>query len=190
MYSISYMLQADLAWLPGTAVAGKGFVPGRRLPLVDARLSPPQGLIQHLCGMKAINQVIFLGPMVSTRPHGHDKCVLMDISVICIAQVCVIFKLPEHLGLYPHPLAYVEWFTSLRRRDPVSSQFVVTRSTWNHWRNVVVISADRFAHPCHLQAQCGKNISSDWTSGNVLEMATAFHVNLYINLDTFVALTD
>ena len=49
-----------------------------------------------------------------------------------ITQVCVIFKLPEHLGLYPHPLAYVEWFTSLRHRDPVSGQFVITRSTHNH----------------------------------------------------------
>jgi len=128
--------------------------------------------------------------MVSTRPHRCDERALTSISAIRIAQVHVIFKLPEHLGLYPHPLAYVEWFTSLRCRDPLSGQFVVTRSMCNHRRNVSVISADRFAHPCHLQAQCGRNISLDWTSGNVLEMATVFHVNSYIDLDTFVALTD
>ncbi|KIM66628.1 hypothetical protein SCLCIDRAFT_64837, partial [Scleroderma citrinum Foug A] len=32
---------------------------------------------------------------------------------ICITQVHVIFKLPGHLSLYPHPPAYVKWFTSL-----------------------------------------------------------------------------
>ncbi|KIM61751.1 hypothetical protein SCLCIDRAFT_25557 [Scleroderma citrinum Foug A] len=83
-------------------------------------------------------------------------------DVIRIAQVHVIFKLPEHLRLYPHLLAYIKWFTSLRRHDPVSGQFVITRSTHNHWRNVSVISANHFARPCHLQAQCGRKISSDW----------------------------
>ncbi|KIK17535.1 hypothetical protein PISMIDRAFT_111213, partial [Pisolithus microcarpus 441] len=30
-----------------------------------------------------------------------------------VAQVQIIFKLPDHLGSYPHPLAYVERFTTL-----------------------------------------------------------------------------
>jgi len=184
------MLRMDLAWLPDMAVAGRRFVPGRRSPLVDARPSPPQDLIQRLCGMKDINRGIFLGLMVCTWPHRRNKGVLTSISAVRITQVHVIFKLPKHVGLYPHPLAYVKWFTSLRRRDPVSGQFVVTRSTRNHQRNVLVISADRFAHPCHLQAQCGRNNSLDWTSDNVLEIASAFHVNSYIDLDTFVALAD
>ena len=102
----------------------------------------------------------------------------------------VIFKLPGHLGVHPHPLAYVEWFTSLHRRDPISSQFVVTCSTRNHRRNASVISIDRFARPCHLQGQCGKKISLDWSSDNVLEIAGAFLVNPYIDLDTFVALSN
>ncbi|KIM61734.1 hypothetical protein SCLCIDRAFT_46113, partial [Scleroderma citrinum Foug A] len=87
-------------------------------------------------------------------------------------------------------LVYVEWFTSLRRRDPFSRQFVITHSTRNHRPNVSVISIDRFICPCHLQAQCGKHISTDWSSDNVLERASAFHVNSYIDLDTFVALCD
>ncbi|KIK25343.1 hypothetical protein PISMIDRAFT_66540, partial [Pisolithus microcarpus 441] len=48
-----------------------------------------------------------------------------------LAQVRVVFKLPEVFGTFPHPLAYVEWFTTLQRRDPVSSLFIVTRSTRN-----------------------------------------------------------
>jgi len=128
--------------------------------------------------------------MVCTRPRRHRECALTRILAIHIVRVRVIFKLPDHLGLYPHPLAYVEWFTSLRRRNPISGQYIVTRSTRNHRRNVSVISADRFARACHLQAQCGRYISSDWSSGNVLDMANTFHVNSYIDLDTFVALTN
>ena len=58
----------------------------------------------------------------------------------------------------------------------------------NHWHNVAVISIDHFTCPCHLQGQCGKNICLNWSSDNVLEMASAFYVNSYIDLDTFIAL--
>ena len=110
--------------------------------------------------------------------------------MIHIIQVHVIFKLPAHLSHYPHPLAYVRWFTSLRHHNPISGQFIITHSTCNHWRKVSVISIDCFVCPCHLQAQCGRNINSEWSSDNALEMANTFHVNLYINLDTFVVLSD
>ncbi|KAI5987191.1 hypothetical protein EDD15DRAFT_2174021 [Pisolithus albus] len=104
------------------------------------------------------------------------------------AQVRVIFKLPEHLGSYPHPLAYVEWFTALHRRDPASGLYIVSRSTRNRRRNVSIISIDRIIRPCHLQPRCGKEISNEWSSDNVLEKATSFYVNSYIDLDTFLAL--
>lgn len=100
--------------------------------------------------------------------HPHTE--IITLNSVQPAQVRVIFKLPEHLGSYPHPLAYVEWFTALHRRDPVSS-FI-----------------DRIVRPCHLQARCGKEISKDWASANVLEKATSFYVNSYIDLDTFLAL--
>ncbi|KIM56488.1 hypothetical protein SCLCIDRAFT_58180, partial [Scleroderma citrinum Foug A] len=68
-----------------------------------------------------------------------------------------------------HPLAYVEWFTSLHRCNPISGQFIITCLMHNHQCNVSVISIDCFTCPCHLQAQCGRKISSDWMSDNVLE---------------------
>jgi len=119
-------------------------------------------------------------------PLVDTECALMRNLAVRITQVRVIFKLPDHLGLYPHPLAYVEWFTLLHRRNPISGQYIITRLMRNHWCNVSVIGADRFARTCHLQAQCGRYISSDWSSGNVLDMVSSFHVNLYIDLDTFV----
>ncbi|KIM66670.1 hypothetical protein SCLCIDRAFT_1149740 [Scleroderma citrinum Foug A] len=139
------------------------------------------------CGCKARSPARF--DTVFVWDEGHQPRVFWGPDKMQITQVHIIFKLPNHLGHYLHPLAYVEWFTSLRHRDPISGQFIVSRSTRNHQRNVSVISADRFTCPFHLQAQCGRNISSDWTTNNVLETASAFHVNSYIDLDTFVALS-
>ena len=190
MYSITYTLETELAWLPDMIVAGKRFMPSQKSPLMDASLSPLKNLIWHFCGTKDIRQVTLWGPIVCTWPCWHCECMLTSISAIRIAQVCVIFKLPGYLSFYPHPLAYVEWFTSLCRCDLISHQFIVTHLACNHQCNALVISIDCFTCTCHLQAQCGRNISSDWASHNVLEVASAFHVNLYIDLDTFMALTD
>ncbi|KIK26116.1 hypothetical protein PISMIDRAFT_55254, partial [Pisolithus microcarpus 441] len=66
-----------------------------------------------------------------------------------------------------HPLAYVEWFTTLHHHDPVTGLYVVTRSTCNCHPNMSVISIDHFVCVCHLQASGGS--SMDWTSDNVLE---------------------
>ncbi|KAI6037326.1 hypothetical protein BKA83DRAFT_4001545, partial [Pisolithus microcarpus] len=54
------------------------------------------------------------------------------MSGMQLAQVRIVFKLPEVFGTFPHPLTYVEWFTTLQHRDPVSGLFIVTRSTQNH----------------------------------------------------------
>ncbi|KAI6010391.1 hypothetical protein BKA83DRAFT_4068620 [Pisolithus microcarpus] len=116
----------------------------------------------------------------------HQHIRVLVPSVVRIAQVRVIFKLPDHLGTHPHPLAYVEWFTALHRRDPVTGLYVVTHSTRNRRPNVSVVSIDRFVRACHLQASGGS--SMDWTSDNVLEKASSFQVNSYIDLDTFFAL--
>ncbi|KAI6027998.1 hypothetical protein BKA83DRAFT_4462563 [Pisolithus microcarpus] len=114
---------------------------------------------------------------VLEEDHQHIRVLVP--SVVRIAQVRVIFKLPDHLGTHPHPLAYVEWFTALHRRDPVTGLYVVTRSTRNRHPNVLVVSIDRFA---------SGGSSMDWTSDNVLEKASSFQVNSYIDLDTFFAL--
>ncbi|KAJ7088964.1 hypothetical protein C8R44DRAFT_557586, partial [Mycena epipterygia] len=47
-------------------------------------------------------------------------------------QVRAIFSLPSQFGSFSHLLAYVEWFTSLNRPDPVSGMFTTHRSTRLH----------------------------------------------------------
>ncbi|KIM62572.1 hypothetical protein SCLCIDRAFT_72925, partial [Scleroderma citrinum Foug A] len=78
-------------------------------------------------GCKASSPARF--DMAFVWDKGHQQSFFSACDAICIAQVRAIFKLPDHLGHYLHPLAYVEWFTSLRCREPISGQFLITCST-------------------------------------------------------------
>ncbi|KAJ7055348.1 hypothetical protein C8F01DRAFT_1373875 [Mycena amicta] len=59
------------------------------------------------------------------------------------ARIRLIFRLPPHLGRYPHPLAFIEWFTPLNGPDPVSGMYTTRLSTRNHLPNTAVVSIDR-----------------------------------------------
>ncbi|KAI6108113.1 hypothetical protein F5141DRAFT_1189106 [Pisolithus sp. B1] len=96
--------------------------------------------------------------------------------------------LPDQFGTFIHPLAYVEWFTTLQCQDPATSLYVVTCSTRNHRRNASIISIDCIDHACHLQGWCGREISKDWSADCILEKAASFFVNSYIDLDMFLSL--
>ncbi|KAI6011028.1 hypothetical protein BKA83DRAFT_4467357 [Pisolithus microcarpus] len=141
-------------------------------------------------------QKIRASPKIASRGWKAETAARFDtvtaltslMSGMQLAQVRIVFKLPEVFGTFPHPLAYVEWFTTLQRRDPVSGLFIVTRSTRNHRRNASIISIDRIDRACHLQGRCGREISKEWSADSVLENAASFFVNSYIDLDTFLSL--
>ncbi|KAI6026905.1 hypothetical protein BKA83DRAFT_4463011 [Pisolithus microcarpus] len=152
---------------------GPSSITGRGPCLQKIRASPKVAVR----GRKAKIPGHFDTVFVLEEDHQHIRVLVP--SVVRIAQVRIIFKLPDHLGTHPHPLAYVEWFTALHRRDPVTGLYVVTCSTRNRRPNVLVVSIDRFA---------SGGSSMDWTSDNVLEKASSFQVNSYIDLDTFFAL--
>ncbi|KAJ7760106.1 Zn-finger domain-containing protein [Mycena maculata] len=101
------------------------------------------------------------------------------------AQIRVIFKLPPQFGSYPHPLAYIEWFTPLNKPDPVSGMFTTHRSTRHQRRNAAVISVEHIVRGCHLMAKSGTQIDRRLTSFNSLDTEAMFYVNPYILVDTF-----
>ncbi|KAI6156715.1 hypothetical protein BKA82DRAFT_4009271 [Pisolithus tinctorius] len=116
---------------------------------------------------------------IRTMPkEGCQRSMPLVPNSVRVAQVRVIFKLPDYFGNYPHPLVYVEWFTALHRRDPASGLYIVTRSTRHHRPNVAIISADCIVRACHLQARCGKEINADWSADNVLDRAAAFYTTV------------
>jgi len=103
-----------------------------------------------------------------------------------VAQLRVIFELPPQFGSYPHPLAYLEWFTSLGNPDPLTGMHTVTRSTRQSRRNAAIVPVTQIACRCHLIGKLGKEISSAWTMDNVLEQqGTYYYVNPYVHVDMF-----
>ncbi|KAI9438407.1 hypothetical protein F5148DRAFT_960487, partial [Russula earlei] len=48
---------------------------------------------------------------------------------LCLARIHVIFKLPKHLGAFPHPLAYIHWFRPFTNMDPTTHMHQVVLST-------------------------------------------------------------
>lgn len=100
----------------------------------------------------------------------------------------LLFKLPQQLGSYPHPLAYIEWFTPLHDRDPALGMHKITRSTRNRRRNAAIIGVEDIVEDCHLAAFVRGEIDRAWTSDNVLELGTQFLVNPYIDLGRFLKL--
>ncbi len=100
----------------------------------------------------------------------------------------MIFTLPPQFSKYDHPLAYVEWFTPLGQPDPGTGMRPIRRSTRQLRRNASILSVDRISRGCHLIAKVGSQISAEWNSDNVLEMAQSFYVNHYVDDDSFLLL--
>ncbi|KAJ3823454.1 hypothetical protein F5880DRAFT_1482181 [Lentinula raphanica] len=105
-----------------------------------------------------------------------------------VAQVRAIFELPTELGTFPHPLAYVEWFTPLRKLDTDSQMFRIERSERNHHNSASIIPVTHFFRSCHLIPYSGKETDQSWTSETSLDNCTSFQLNPYLRLIDFVLL--
>ncbi|KAJ7088511.1 hypothetical protein B0H15DRAFT_982284 [Mycena belliarum] len=108
--------------------------------------------------------------------HPEDYSPSSGIQGLRIAQVRAIFLLPPQYGDYPHPLAYVEWFTGFNQPDKNTGFHTVHRSSRSQRRNAVVVSVE------HI---CGAKIDRSWTTDNVIDKAAFFYFNPYIDVDTF-----
>lgn len=107
---------------------------------------------------------------------------------ICVARVRAIFRLPDLYGpqFTNHPVAYVEWFTPFRQRDPETGMFKVSHSTRNFRRHASIIPITQILRSCHLLPVWGKRADPTWTSSNVLDKCTRFFVNPYLRHHDFV----
>jgi hypothetical protein len=104
-----------------------------------------------------------------------------------IARIRVIFQLPPHLSLSPHPLAYVEWYTHLGPSDSTTQMYHVSRATRNRQPHSAVICITQILRGCHLIPQFPRDMNDEWTDENSLDIATRFWVNTYVDLSTFIA---
>lgn len=103
-----------------------------------------------------------------------------------MAEVRAIFKLPPHLGDYPHPLAYIHWFKPLQTLDDNIKMFRVSRSRRQRQPNAEVIPVNRFVQPCHLIPKYPNGaVNPLWTRGHALTQAETFYLNRYIDFRVF-----
>ncbi|KAK0476283.1 hypothetical protein EDD18DRAFT_1385437 [Armillaria luteobubalina] len=106
-----------------------------------------------------------------------------------VGQVRVIFNLPEQLGMFPHPLAYIEWFTPLHKLDNRVGMFKVQRSTHSGQRlRASIIPVTYISRSCQLSPYFGRSMDRTWSSNNVLDLCQSFHVNSYLRHIDFVLL--
>jgi hypothetical protein len=105
-----------------------------------------------------------------------------------VAQVKVIFNLPQQFGAHAHPLAYVEWFTRIGTPETASGMSVIPRSTQNLRPNAEVVSLEQLTRGCHLIGKAGATLDPTWNADNILDKADSFYLNSYIHLDTFATL--
>ncbi|KAJ7038636.1 hypothetical protein C8F04DRAFT_951039 [Mycena alexandri] len=68
--------------------------------------------------------LIIEGPSSYSPPAG--------VEGLRIAQIRAIFILPPQYGTYPHPPAYVEWFTGFNRPDSTTGMYTIHRSSRGH----------------------------------------------------------
>ncbi|KAI0260617.1 hypothetical protein BC834DRAFT_831591, partial [Gloeopeniophorella convolvens] len=88
------------------------------------------------------------------------------------------------------PLLYVELFTRIGTWDPSTGFFLASPSTRRHERRCVIVTANDLIAPCHLilKSSPPSKWPRQWRSDTVLEHASQFTINAYIDLHTFVAI--
>ena len=105
---------------------------------------------------------------------------------LCVAEIQVIFALPSHLGSFPHPLAYVHWFTPIHVWDDTIGMYHMGRSTRNHRPHAAIVSIEHILQSCHLLPRFGSApVPCSWLNDRVLDMAPDFYLNRYINFYLF-----
>ncbi|KAJ6516654.1 Zn-finger domain-containing protein [Mycena vitilis] len=146
------------------------------------------------CRIRATPPILGKGRSTGTPAH-FDTALVIDnpeeyrpssgVQGLRAAQIRTIFMLPPQYGQYPHPLAYVEWFTPFNRPDAISGLYTIQRSSRARRRNAAIISIEHIVRTCHLTAKSGSKIDRRWTTDNVMDQATQFYLNPYIDVDSF-----
>lgn len=98
---------------------------------------------------------------------------------LSVGQVQVIFNLSEEFGAFQHPLAYIEWFTSLQAPVADLGMYQVSCSTRRNRQRVSIIPLSQIERSVHLLPKFGRTMDKTWSADNVLERCKTFFVNLY-----------
>lgn len=100
---------------------------------------------------------------------------------ISVAQVHLIFRLPEQFGVQSSPLAYVHWFKPLRTPVDGLRMYKVSFSSHNHQQHASMILTSDILCTCHLMPCFGNSNAFDlgWTAATVLDEAPVYATLIY-----------
>ncbi|KAF7369562.1 hypothetical protein MVEN_00286300 [Mycena venus] len=108
-----------------------------------------------------------------------------------VGRVRVVFKLSRKISDYLFPgaqppghLAYVEWFSAFPPRpEPNHLMFKISRP---EERVASIIPIENIRRSIHLFPQFGPVVPRNWTSQNVLDMATKFYVSPWSDRHAYI----
>lgn len=121
--------------------------------------------------------------------YGHlcERNLTCDLFTgLRVAQICIIFTLPSHYSMFPHQLAYIEWFWPFSTIDETVGMYKVARSTCNRARHSAVIGMNEILQACHLAPKYRSTpVDLSWTYLNVIEKLNKFFLNHYCDFHLF-----
>ena len=106
-----------------------------------------------------------------------------------VAQLRVAFRIPDEYltkmglsaGQIGH-LAYIEWFSRPRNKDPNHGMYTVSRSQQNSMTQcAAVVEVGSIFRTCQLVPRFGRRANRAWTSGNVIDRCERFLINNFID---------
>jgi len=107
---------------------------------------------------------------------------MLNCPGIAIAQMQLIFKLPDEFGPFSCPLAYVHWFKPLRAPEEILGMHTVSFSSCNHRPNASIIPVTDILCSCHFIPKFGNSSTSNlgWTASLVHQESSTFYLNPYL----------
>ncbi|KAI5895357.1 uncharacterized protein SCHCODRAFT_02665716 [Schizophyllum commune H4-8] len=103
-------------------------------------------------------------------------------------RVRLLFRLPSGIGSYPHPLAYVDFYTPLSDNTAFNKDlgmFSIKLATRRGAQHSAVIPVTKLLRSCHLIPAFNRTVNPNWTAARVLDLAPKFYLNPYLRHHDF-----
>ncbi|KAG6372403.1 hypothetical protein JVT61DRAFT_7876 [Boletus reticuloceps] len=120
-----------------------------------------------------------------------------DVDIIidfCVGRVKVIFSIPpKAIGLLfwrerqpPKHLVYVEWFTKFSAEpEPTTKMYRIRKAVRDGEPLASVVLVQVIGRSVHLLPKWGRNVPTEWTSSNVVDLCPVFFLNLFKDMSTY-----
>ncbi|KAJ7684249.1 hypothetical protein DFH06DRAFT_1072814 [Mycena polygramma] len=112
----------------------------------------------------------------------------LSLDGLFAGRVRAIFALPVEYGLFPVPLAYIEWYTPLTQVDANLGMYKLKPAFQRNSRRASIIPVTLISRSCHLIPRFPRKIDRTLTTDNVLDKCKEFYLNCYLRHIDFVLL--